>query len=360
MLYFLPIEPIEERYSIQWSKWFKEAFNKNHIEHIDYEIIDPPSLMNNLGNKSGEVLNIYNTNYYKSIQMCELTKFFQDGKIKDGDSIFLMDAWNPVIEQLEYIRKISKIDFKICGMLHAGCWDPNDFLNRYEFQNANVHLAEKSWLTSLDEIYVASDFHRGLIMQFHSDLAVNFNLGRKIKIVNFPLKLDYSFFQELKEDLIVFPHRLDSEKRPELFDQFKEYYNETGKHKVNFLKTKEHCTNKESFYDILKRAKIAISFAQQETFGIAMLESCVHGCLPLVPDNLSYKEMYPDIFQYNSRFIHTETRSEFYILKNKIDYMLDNFNKLQYFLPSIVSPYYNSCEEIITYAESIHLREREK
>ena len=79
MLYILPIEPVKERYSIQWLEWFKNAINNLNLQQKT-EIIDPPSLMDNLGDK-GEVLNIYNTNYYKSIQMAEITKLFQQNKV---------------------------------------------------------------------------------------------------------------------------------------------------------------------------------------------------------------------------------------------------------------------------------------
>ena len=38
--------------------------------------------------------------------------------------------------------------------------------------------------------------------------------------------------------------------------------------------------------------------ALQETWGIAMIESVLSGCIPIVPDRLSYSELYPALFKY--------------------------------------------------------------
>jgi hypothetical protein len=63
--------------------------------------------------------------------------------------------------------------------------------------------------------------------------------------------------------------------------------------------TKKFCDTKDRYYQILQKAYISVSFADQETWGIAMQESVICGCLPLVPNRLSYSEMYLPIFKYD-------------------------------------------------------------
>jgi glycosyltransferase involved in cell wall biosynthesis len=52
----------------------------------------------------------------------------------------------------------------------------------------------------------------------------------------------------------------------------------------------------------LLRGDIVISTAWQENFGIAVVEAVAHGCLPLLPDRLSYPEILPD--PYHSDFLY--------------------------------------------------------
>jgi len=50
----------------------------------------------------------------------------------------------------------------------------------------------------------------------------------------------------------------------------------------------------------LTRAHIAVSTADQEFFGISMLEATHFGAYPLVPDRLAYPEFYPPEYRYGS------------------------------------------------------------
>ncbi len=50
------------------------------------------------------------------------------------------------------------------------------------------------------------------------------------------------------------------------------------------------------YYGWLRRGSVAVSTALQENFGIAMVEAARHGCLPLLPDRLSYPEILPAAF----------------------------------------------------------------
>jgi hypothetical protein len=48
---------------------------------------------------------------------------------------------------------------------------------------------------------------------------------------------------------------------------------------------------------LLQRAKFAVSFADQETLGISMYEAACAGACPIVPNRLSYNEMYSPMFK---------------------------------------------------------------
>ena len=62
-----------------------------------------------------------------------------------------------------------------------------------------------------------------------------------------------------------------------------------------------HCDEPESREDyakLLATSDVAVSTAQNEFFGIAMIEAAYAGCSPLVPDRLAYPELYPAQMRY--------------------------------------------------------------
>jgi glycosyltransferase involved in cell wall biosynthesis len=54
--------------------------------------------------------------------------------------------------------------------------------------------------------------------------------------------------------------------------------------------------SKDAYLAWLKRGAVVVSTANQENFGISVVEAIRHGCLPLLPDRLSYPEILPEEF----------------------------------------------------------------
>ena len=54
---------------------------------------------------------------------------------------------------------------------------------------------------------------------------------------------------------------------------------------------------KDQYHNLLGTARFAVSFAEQETLGISMYEAACAGAVPIVPNRLSYVEMYFDGFK---------------------------------------------------------------
>ncbi len=56
--------------------------------------------------------------------------------------------------------------------------------------------------------------------------------------------------------------------------------------------------DKREYYELLKRGSFIISTSHHEFFGISVLEGVRAGCLPLVPERLSYPELFDRRFRY--------------------------------------------------------------
>jgi glycosyltransferase involved in cell wall biosynthesis len=57
-----------------------------------------------------------------------------------------------------------------------------------------------------------------------------------------------------------------------------------------------YVSERKNYIAWLKKGDIVISTALHENFGIAIVEAIRYGCLPLLPNRLSYPEILPDIF----------------------------------------------------------------
>ena len=74
----MPIEPLEERYTGEWYKYFPVEFGKD----FDVEVIDGDALTDTV--EVGTFLDINSTIAYKNSQMIKIAKLFQEKKIENG------------------------------------------------------------------------------------------------------------------------------------------------------------------------------------------------------------------------------------------------------------------------------------
>lgn len=282
----IPIEPIPMRYSVDWDEWITSFF----IEKIDFITIKGVELTS--GIEQGRFLDCIGTNYYKSSQLQKLLTHIFAGSIPKNSILFFHDLWFPGIEQIKYTSDLLDLNLKITGCLHAGAYDPNDYLYQKGLGNWAVHF-ENMLFQLVDRIFVATNYHKNLILKNRACDSF------KIHVTGFPFKAPPKI-ECIKKDQIVFPHRFDSEKNYELFKDF--IQNTTLPNGWSFITTFDNAKNKEDYYRILWESKIALSFADQETWGIAMQEATCCDNLVLVPNKLAYKEMYTDVFKYKNIF----------------------------------------------------------
>jgi hypothetical protein len=98
-----------------------------------------------------------------------------------------------------------------------------------------------------------------------------------------------------KRDLILFPHRIAPEKQVDIFKDLA-----TRLPQYEFIVCQEQELTKHQYHTLLGEAKIVFSANLQETLGISCYEGALLDAIPLVPDRLSYTEMYHNHFKYPS------------------------------------------------------------
>lgn len=323
-IFYIPIEPYETRYTADWIQQFENEFDSNGVQ---YETILGDTFSNKV--TTGGVLDACGTHVYKFTQLQKLITKLNAHEVNDGDVIFFADLWFPGIESLFYIRNMIGVKFKICGIFHAGTYDNYDFTCRNNMRNWGKWL-EASWFSEIDKIFVATNFHKQLLLKGSIIIP---RLADKIFVTGLPFygKELRDRYITKKENIIVFPHRLDEEKHPELFDLFVDKLTQ-NRFDFKAIRTIEETNSREEYFSILGKSKIMLSFADQETFGYSTLESMALDNIVIVPNKLSYKETVPNSYRY--------------------DTLDEAFNMLTSGLLYYQKPDYNNC--FIKWADSIN------
>jgi glycosyltransferase involved in cell wall biosynthesis len=230
------------------------------------------------------------------------------------------------------MSELLGIKITIHALWHAGSYDPQDFLGRLIGDAPWVRHSEKAFFAAIDHNYFASDFHIDMFVQNLLDAKGidKFNWLNHRKIVRTGWPMEYmsptlEVFKELpKRDLILFPHRLAPEKQVEIFRDLKEALPQ-----YEFIVCQDTPLSKIQYHALLASAKIVFSANLQETLGISCYEGALVDAVPLVPDRLSYKEMYSSIFKYPSEY--TESWDSYLAHKSEvvdmIVYHIENYEK---------------------------------
>ena len=318
-VFLVDLEAVETRYTGQWKthvpSLLKEAGQAVHIIEGPTDI---PS-----ATTPGAFLNFGGTNIYKARQVEEIARLFTGGKVVDGDHFLFTDAWHPGIINLKYMAELLNVKIKIHALWHAGSYDPQDFLGRLIGDADWVRHSEKAFFHAIDYNYFATDFHIDMF-------AKNLFTGQvdKSKIVRTGWPMEYmentllTYKNLPKRDLILFPHRIAPEKQVEIFRDLA-----ASMPKYEWIVCQDQNLTKDQYHALLGSAKIVFSANLQETLGISCYEGAMVNCVPLVPDRLSYTEMYSSIFKYPSAY--TESWDSYQAHKSElmdaIHYHIENY-----------------------------------
>jgi hypothetical protein len=310
-IYLVDLEAVETRYTAQWKIHVPKILKtKGHEVHVISGPEDIPS-----ATTPGAFLNFGGTNIYKSRQVEEIARLFTSGAVKPGDHFLFTDAWHPGIINLKYMSELLGIPVKIHALWHAGSYDPQDFLGRLIGNAPWVRHAEKSFFHAIDYNYFATNFHIEMFMRnllnddgvlenpwLEEDLAEAVE-GKIPNILRSGWPMEYMaetltpYKNRRKRDLILFPHRIAPEKQIEIFWDLRLILPQ-----YEFVVCQEQSLTKDQYHTLLGEAKIVFSANLQETLGISCYEGALVDAIPMVPDRLSYSEMYYEGFKYPSRW----------------------------------------------------------
>lgn len=332
-VFLVDLEAVDTRYTGQWKTHVPALLKQNKI---DVTVIDGPTDIP-AATTPGAFLNFGGTNIYKSEQVSKIGRLFCDGKVVDGDYFLFTDAWHPGIINVKYMIELLGIKAKIGALWHAGSYDPQDFLGRLIGDAPWVRNAERSFFYAIDHNYFATKFHvqmfeRNLLQMHVGDKWSNEWANNKIVITGWPFEnLKDNIIADTgpidvdaKEDIILFPHRIAPEKQVDIFKDLA-----TALPQYKFIVCQEQHLTKPEYHKLLAKSKMVFSANLQETLGISCYEALCVDAMPFVPDRLSYTEMYPMTFKYESEW--TESWDDYLankdVLVDRIRDLMDAYNE---------------------------------
>jgi glycosyltransferase involved in cell wall biosynthesis len=196
------------------------------------------------------------------------------------------------------MAELLGIKVKIHALWHAGSYDPQDFLGRLIGDADWVRHSEKAFFHAIDYNYFATDFHIDMFC-FNLFKCPRWMFEDRIVRTGWPMEYMPKVLEPYKNlpkrDLILFPHRLAPEKQVEIFRDLAQSLPQ-----YEFVVCQDQTLTKNEYHMLLGESKIVFSANLQETLGISCYEGCLVDAVPIVPDRLSYKEMYDDAFKYPS------------------------------------------------------------
>ena len=289
----LPIEPDPERYAAQWFDWWRDGLVKAGWETARV----CGDLSRSYERKRGEWLDPIQTWQWKGEQIATLAEKWD--KLPTDCVVLALDGWGPAAEAFGYMRAVTgRIDLRLVLYMHAGTYDHADYLFRIGMEDWAQH-SERGWMECADMLLVGSAFHRDLLYDSRDiDKA-------KVQVVGCPVTIPDETIEVpwQSRNGLIFPHRIAPEKRPDIWKRITQLQIPSVRCETTRVLQSDGTyapRSKDDYYRALASARVVFSAAEQETFGIAMQEGMLAGCYPVAPRRVSYPELIPDEWLYET------------------------------------------------------------
>jgi hypothetical protein len=291
-IYIVGLERHDQRYTSEWAEHLPRQLRQALPKH---EVCVIEGAANQQETTPGAFLNFAATNIYKSQQTEQIAALFESGQMKPGDTLLFSDAWHFGICATRYMSDLLSIPVRIVSLWHSGQYDPFDFLGR---------IADRAWAQNFEravfaacEVNVfATQFHIDLFLANHKDVDTN-----RILRAGWPmeyLRMALCPIQDVADcNLVLFPHRIAPEKQVEIFRDLAGEFPD-----FEFRVCQDEKLTKQEYHNLLGRTVAVFSASNQETLGIGLYEGLLCGAMPIAPNRLSYKEMYPRELLYPSEW----------------------------------------------------------
>ncbi len=258
--------------------------------------------------------------YYKNSTYKKLYLDFIGGKIKDNDTIFFSDAWNPT---LIYTKLMT--DMFSYRVFYVGYW--NDSI-RDKTSKLFLYMSkpEKRWAKMVEKlVYQINDYNL-----FQNDYSVRFNSLKKTVnkniVIGYPIGNIFDNVQvdlSVKKNIVMYVADRYDDGQHRYFTQLQNFMPE-----YQFINAADLSLDRDGYYELLKSVKVVIAFNLYGTDMFQIYEAMKFGCVPITPDSAVYKNYLFDEFKIDAEAI-TPNRINFVryhnIIHSKVSDSINNY-----------------------------------
>lgn len=238
--------------------------------------------------------------FYKTTQFENIYEEFIAEGVSQGDIFIFTDAWNPTVISVKYISEIMGMDLHTIGLWRDGIYDVNSKIR------TGLLRRPKDWAKTVERaLYKVYDVNCFITPIQKKRFLTRY--GLKDSDTSIVTGLPYSGVRMIKdtlpivekEDIIVLPHdAIDAEQR-DIFKALRNYLKG-----YTFVDAHELRLTDGEYYSLLNRAKAVLAINLSETDPTHIYEALMFECVPIIPDRLIYKDVFPERYQYPSSYTH--------------------------------------------------------
>lgn len=127
-LFYMGIEKIESRYTLQLTEWNRRIFD---ARALDVVYVEGQNIDNSQKISVGQVLDAHGRSFFSMSQMMNLVQMMQRGEVTNEDVVYFEDMFTPGIESLPYI--LNQVPESMKPRIYVRCLaqsiDPDDFVH---------------------------------------------------------------------------------------------------------------------------------------------------------------------------------------------------------------------------------------
>lgn len=310
MIYYLPLEPYRERYTLQLAGWTTNAMQQ---QGIPFKVIEGVALDREVI-RTGVVLDAHGRSHYALTQTAALVAALASGEITGDDVIYIDDMFHPGWEALPYILSQQQQRPRIYTRCYAQSVDPHDFtFSMRQWMRCYEMMVDRT----CSGIFLASSCQVDMLRAAMFDAPLHV-AGLPFDGDEVRQRAGESPLLHKRRKRVVFASRWDAEKQPHFWMDLVEH---VRRNKLMEDYTFEVCTgatalrsnlpgavdrayameragmlvihedlDKAAYYAILKDSRVQFNCALQDFVSYTLLEASALGTPSLLPAYLSMPE----------------------------------------------------------------------